>query len=178
MTFVASTAFTIVTGCGQAAVDELTATDAGAPARVCLAVPGDIAWDSCGPEACQGQFAQTMTRWPYSNNNRDEASFFGDYNLCGPDYVGVDVTASILRCVPGPDDNGDPPTCAQLQAAALILLLDEEAVRTGITCCLRERLDSNQIFGFQIFPSVSQGPQGMCAGSTLNYRFWLPNCGC
>lgn len=159
-------AFIVVTGVGQCVVDELAGTDAGSPARQCLAVPGEIAWDNC---EC-GQFAQTITTdtpsksFPTSAENES-------FERCGPPLLVMSVTASTTRCVPGVDDNGHPPSCAALLDAARVLETDREAMRRAITCCLRDLYRANRITNYAVGVGTSVGPLGGCAGVNMTYRF-------
>lgn len=166
--------YVIVTGCAEAVRAEFVELG-DEPARFCPIVPGDIAWDEC----CNGQFAQTITRPAiYSQNGRDEQSFIGDLNFCGPFYIGFEVQASILRCAPTQSSTGKPPLCDALSASALKVQLDAARVRGGIICCLKERLANDLISSFRIVSQVPQGPEGGCVGSVLTYQVWLPNCDC
>lgn len=169
--------YVIVTGVGMCVVDALASTPAGTPGRICLHVPGEIAWDEC---EC-GSFTQTVNSWLWSDNSTTTIPEYRDsQNNCGPFYIGVDVTAVVLRCAPQPDtDNGQiAPTCEALDQAAQQWHHDAQAMRSAIACCLRDLLTANTIEGWQITNHVSVGPQGMCVGSQINYRFWLPNCDC
>lgn len=157
----------VVTGAGQAVVDDLT--DEGFPVdRTCLLVPGSIAWDSC---EC-GQLAQSIT-------NVVPASVFGrpaadDANTpCGPAQVQVSTTLSLTRCVPGPGESGAPPACAELLAAGLQLERDRFIVRRALRCYLKTLFDAYQITGFSVGSATSVGPEGMCAGVEVPYSFGL-----
>lgn len=172
--------FVIVTGAGQCAADAINAATPSKPlARVCLHVPGEIAWDDC---QC-GSFQQTATRWLYSDNARTETVFNGDDNICEPAYVGLEVVAEVLRCVTQPDTNAGSlsPACPDLLTDSMQWHRDAGAMRRGIVCCLEalRGTEPQQIAGYQITtPGNSAGPQGMCVGSRLTYRIWLPNCDC
>ena len=170
----ALTASVIVTGVGMCVIDELEATpeSGGVPAkmRVCLLVPGNIAWDSC---EC-GQFAQTIqSDYPTLNFPADASDQILGIGGCVVGPLAIQVLASITRCVPTLDASGNPPTCAKLRAAALVMQGDAYALRRGITCCL-ETLRKNRTITKYVVGRVNYvGPEGACAGVELVYRFEL-----
>lgn len=167
--------YNIVTGAGQCAVDAINATPAGPLARVCLHVPGEIAWDDC---QC-GSFTQTAGAWLWSDNARTPVPYIGDENNgCGPKYLGLDVTAMVLRCVAQPRNEELSPSCTALNADSRQWHYDAFALRRGIVCCLRAMLTAGTVEAFEITAQTPAGPQGMCTGSQLTYRVWLPNCDC
>lgn len=161
-------AFITVTGVGDCVRAELAATSGGVPDRVCLAVPGQIVWDDCD---C-GQFAQTITGVNPSRNPPQPAT---DQGQCQTPYLIVDVTSSVVRCVPTIDENGNAPSCADLLASALQLEEDKAAVRRGVTRCLCDLLHQDRIVGFAVGAQTAVGEQGGCAGSELTWQFWLQN---
>lgn len=168
--------FIIVTGAAVAAYQELAATPAGAPDRFCPAVPGEVAWDEC---EC-GLFVQTIQEVVPSSNFPTPAADQRT-TACGPALVIVTVQASILRCVSTVADGGNPPpvpTCATLLAESRTLEEDRIAVRRGITCFLRAQRDAYRILDFSVGAQSTLGPQGMCAGSIMPYRFALSNFCC
>ena len=171
--------YTVVTGVGQCVLDELGEPGTlgcceeqdGGGFRYFPHVPGDIAWDEC---QC-GSFTQSSGPFLYSNDGREPAPFFGDAN-CGPFFIGVDVTALILRCAPSVTEAGASPDPGDLAAASRQWHEDAAALRQAVVCCLRELLDAGSIDNWQIVSQGPQGPQGGCVGSQLVYRVWLPYC--
>ena len=162
----------IVTGAGQAVVDELDEQGVGVN-RACLLVPGSIAWDECD---C-GQLAQTVTTVVASNNFPSPAADTPQ-TPCGPNQLVVNVTLSLVRCVHVTDDNGNPPRCAKLLQDALQLERDRFTVRRELRCYLKDLYDRNLLTGFSIGNASSVGPEGACAGVEVNYSFGLVNSGC
>lgn len=165
--------FAVVTGVGECAVAELARTEAGMPKRVCLAVPGDIAWDNCH---C-GQFVQSIStevpseNFPFPATDRRSTA-------CGPAFLVVTVTASIQRCVETFDRNGKVVDCDVLFAAARRLEDDRTALRYGITCCLRELRRTNRITDYAVGAATAVGPNGGCVGVDLTYQFAVSNTCC
>lgn len=145
-------------------------------ARKCL-VPGDIAWDDC---QC-GQLVMSENR---RYGSRAFASEAPDLDAeCGEPVLTIDVTVSLTRCVPGPDDNGNPPDCAALQTSALQLLKDKNDIRRTLMCCLTALYNDHstrpQLLGFIIQGQDTTGPSGGCAGSDTNFLVGFPNgCDC
>lgn len=172
--------YTVITGAAECVREELDietnpcCEGVESAFRFVAFSPGEIAWDNC---EC-GSFTQSAGPTLYSDDGRTPISLFDRQNNCGPFYVGVDVTAIILRCAPGVDSNGNPPTAAQLDAAAQLWSTDSDAIRRGITCCLKNLLEEDEIEGYQIMSQTPVGPAGGCVGSQLVYRIWLLNCDC
>ena len=171
----ALTAAVIVTGVGMCVVEELqnTPESGGVPAnmRVCLLVPGNIAWDGCD---C-GQFAQTIQRdYPTLTFPVDASELvLGAGGGCSSRPIAYQVLASIVRCVPGLEASGKPPSCAKLQTSASIMAADAFALRRAIECCLNDLQDDNVIEKFSVGAVSYVGPEGNCAGVELIYKFEL-----
>lgn len=164
--------FTIVTGVGTYVVSELADTYGGLPQRVVLATPGAIAWDSCD---C-GQFAQTITSvgssitFPTPTNDIPVRG-------CGHPFEVVNVTLSLLRCIPGagPGNTDIAPAPDKLLNAALILEEDRLVVRRALVCYLTSLRDEYRIHDFTVGTAVSVGPDGLCGGMEINYALGISN---
>lgn len=166
------TAATVVTGVGQCVIDELIATpeSGGVPPkmRVCLLVPGNIAWDAC---EC-GQFAQSIQSDYFSNRFPVDSSQEQVRSCVEP--LAYQVVASLLRCAPGLTGNPpQPPSCARLLNSALILQADAFALRKAIACCLLAFQDQYVISDFRMGQATRVGPDGGCVGVELTYWFQL-----
>lgn len=134
--------------------------------RSCV-VPGAIAWDECD---C-GMLAVSIGRVYLSDVFPDEqGSVTGN---CQASMEVVEIVVQVIRCVPGPDDQGDPPTCAQLDTAAQIMAADTQQALAAIAVWICQALDT-QIFYGLITPTLPQGPQGDCAGPELHVLIALP----
>jgi hypothetical protein len=166
MIYTADKLFIVVTGVGQCAYDVLDESPGGQPHRFCNVVPGDIAWDQC---EC-GQLAQTITNVVPSEDGTSAAPDVRQ-TKCGPAFTLAEVTLSLTRCVPGVDNNGHGPKCNQLLEAARILEIDRYLVRQAVTCCLLNLRNTYEITTFTVGAAQSVGPQGMCAGFDLTYKF-------
>lgn len=175
MRYLPTSAIVVVTGVGTAVQAELAVQGQPPVERYCPVVPGDIAWDACD---C-GQLAQTITSTYPSNSFPTNAS---DQRRtpCGPNLTVATVNLSLTRCVPSPDSNGRPPTCAQLLAAAVTLEVDRWVVRKAVACYLRTLRETQPpiIADFSVGTVISVGPQGGCVGVQLAYSFALGSLCC
>lgn len=170
----ALTASVIVTGIGMCVINELenTPESGGVPPnmRICLLVPGNIAWDGCD---C-GQFAQTIQAdYPTLVFPADASEQVSGVGGCNARPLVYQVLASITRCIPGMSTGGKPPTCAALNVAALAMEGDAFALRRGVECCLSALQDSYVIAKFVVGRVNRVGPEGNCAGVELSYKFEL-----
>ncbi len=144
-------------------------------ARKCL-VPGDIAWDKC---EC-GQLVISEDRRYGSRTFGVEAPEFEAE--CGEPVLNIQCTLSLVSCLPGPDDNGDPPSCEDLNVAALQLLKDKNDIRRALMCCLDAAYRANNpasMLGFHIGAQETTGPSGNCGGSDTLFVLGFTNpCEC
>lgn len=169
------TAAAIVTGVGECIITELqnTPESGGVPPkmRLCLLVPGNIAWDGCD---C-GQLALTIQRTYPTQTFPVDASDQPVRGGCGPGGALIyEVLVSLTRCVPGLTGTPPmPPTCAKLLASALELQADAYAVRKAVNCCLGELQRLRTILKFSVGGTNFVGPEGGCGGSELAFRFEL-----
>lgn len=153
------------------------------PQRQCV-VWGAIAWDDC---EC-GQLVVSIADQYPSNSFPAPATAPTAQGVaqgkCGARLWVIRYVVSILRCMPIQDDQGNPPPCDALDAAAQAAAIDSWAVRTGIGCCLGSlkttRLEngSTEIEDYQITGQLSTGPQGACGGSDLGVLVGIRNCFC
>lgn len=146
-------------------------TAAGEPARSCVTA-GAVAWDDC---EC-GQLVVSIVRDFLSNSFPAQSADIATSSRAqcgGSPLLVVEYNISILRCVPGTDDNGNPPSCEALDLAAQHATEDAWAVRHATWCCLnelRKTKDENnftEIVDFIVLDQTFVGPQGLCGGSAL-----------
>jgi hypothetical protein len=171
---VLSTLAPIVTGIGSAVAAALADTPDGTPERVCLLVPGDIAADGCD---C-GQLALTIQRRYGSYTFPAEATTDEAAAECPPPVLVGVVTLTLFRCVPSPDDQGNPPSCDALQDAAVGQDVDIATIRRTLACHLANLATQEQILHYTVGATVSNGPSGGCGGSDTTITIGIPNCGC
>lgn len=162
--YVPLTVITIVTGAGEAVLAELSTQNQPPLSRYCALVPGEIAWDNCD---C-GQLAQSVGD-VYPSNNFPTSAADQRRTPCGPNLIIIPVTLSLTRCVPVSTNDGRPPSCDKLLAAAITLEVDRWVVRQAITCYLRDLRDTYVIADFSVGVARTVGPQGACVGVELSY---------
>lgn len=148
---------------------------AGLPAfgRVCV-VPGEVAWDACD---C-GQLTINNPS-QFSSNNFPAPIIGGDQTQCGAPLIASTFNVTALRCAPGPDRNGKPPSCTALQNAAQLLYQDKYYMRTALLCCLGEMQRTHVIEQFTVGTVTETGPRGACVGAEMLFTVGLINdCPC
>lgn len=134
-------------------------------------VPGQIAWDSCGSGQC-GQLALSTARMYLANQfPAQEAARLGIsvQGGCGAPYLCADYSLQLIRCVPGPDENGTPPSAEALDAAAKMLSDDAEIVVPNVACSLQGMVNAYVIMDYAIVQAPIVGPQGGCAGVQVDF---------
>jgi hypothetical protein len=175
LTYTAFDTFVVVTGVASAVHQGLITSGCGEVNRFCPVVPGDVAWDDCD---C-GQLTQTInTVTPAETFTGAGTGVDTRVTPCGPKFVIIGVTLSVVRCVPVMTANNHPPTCDSLYAAAYCLERDRSAARTAIACFLRHMRETYQVVDFSVGVATSVGPQGACVGFELPYRFSVGNVCC
>lgn len=173
----------IVTGAASCVFNALAQTPAGAPCRLCALLPTQqIPWDNCGPCAeggCSGQAAFAI-REVYGSDSFPQAAAAKTWSKCGPRYAVARVVVSVTRCVPGMDDEGNPPSCAAELAASIILENDRTAVRQGLACCLDLAASATPALFSEwlISPSITVGELGQCAGTETEFLIGVRTCVC
>jgi hypothetical protein len=140
-------------------------------------VPGEIAWDDC---ACGQLVISEDRRYPSRAFPLEEIDYAAN---CGEPWLVVVFTLSMTRCVPGPDQNGNPPSVAALQVAAAQLMTDKLKIRRAVMCCLNELYDAvypaDTIDAFHIGAQETIGPNGGCGGSEMQILIgYTQDCEC
>lgn len=155
----------------------LDATDAQCPNRTCI-VPGiEPSFEHC----CEGggQLTLNVVRW-FESSTFPSISIAGGgpvgptsaANNCALPYTVVEYLLTVVRCTPV--GNGQrPPSCESQTGSARTLISDAEAVRAGVKCCV-ENFPKMQPWA--VGDTMSVGPEGGCAGSTLVLWVGLSNC--
>lgn len=98
---------------------------------------------------------------------------------CDDFKIVFDCKVRLVRCVPVPDDNGNPPKDAKLTQAAVLQSQDAWAIWGTLSCILSELADPSVtiIADWQVYDQTSVGPLGGCAGTETSFRFSLiPQC--
>ncbi|MEU7323428.1 hypothetical protein ABZ682_23180 [Streptomyces griseoviridis] len=167
---------------------ELTLTAAkvddhpGCPCRSCV-VPGKPAWDDCGGDCLSsgeaaGQltvnFVGLVATSHFPTETRD---VLGSKN-CQPIRPAAEFLISLLRCAPGPSNDGCPPSCEDLADAARILAVDATAVWNALLCCFPSTRDARRGQTFVLGPQRAVGPEGDCVGIEQRITVAMPSCRC
>lgn len=159
---------------------------AGCPCRSCVVPGAQVAWDGCDgacppvPGEFPGQLSVNVVRL-YSSDFHQfprEVQTVRDVKNCPmPQTTAVELAVTVLRCVPGMDKNGCPPTCEQMSAAAMQSHADMLAVQQAILCCYAGT-DTSRRNGrrYVLGQSRTVGPQGDCAGFEQRVVVALDDC--
>lgn len=155
---------------------KLLETTAGCPGRRCL-VPGAV------PEhvdCCEGQLTVNILRGYPSFDFPNPAIGSITRNNCeDAPYTVITYAVQIIRCAPV----GTPrkaPTCDKLDESAFTTMIDMDAVRQGVICCLRDTDTITPVAGepfkWVLGDQETYGPEGGCVGSTAIVLAGLPTC--
>ncbi|MYR64412.1 hypothetical protein GTY54_52115 [Streptomyces sp. SID625] len=166
---------------------ELTLTAAkvdgqpGCPCRSCV-VPGTPAWDDCGGDCTGGSPPGQLTvhfnsMVATSNFPAETRDVLGTRN-CLPVRPAAEYVITLLRCAPGFDDGGCPPTCVELAASARILAVDAASVWNALQCCFPGTSAARRGQTFVMGQQRTVGPQGDCVGIEQKVTVALPSCRC
>lgn len=153
---------------------------AGCPCRVGV-VPATPAADGCdggcnvGPGEFPGQLTVNLVRMYASDTlsfPRELASSapgggVRDLKNCQlPQVTALDLQITLFRCVPGPTDDGCPPTMAELDASALQFHADAFTIQQAVLCCYAGTDTSERRNGrrYVMGQTTTIGPQGGCVG--------------
>jgi len=166
----------------QAAVDD--PTQPGCPCRVCV-VPGQPAWDSCedpcGGDDVGGQLSVSVIRmYPSAIGTfpAEERTVYGVNTCTLPQITAVELLITLLRCAPGPTDDGCPPSCEELATASRVLHTDKVTVYNSLLCCLPKTSPRRRGLMFVVGQQRTVGPQGGCVGLEQRLTVALGACNC
>jgi len=143
------------------------------PPGTCCVVPGrDVALDDC----CAGQawvrilrvYGSSMESFP------DAARQPHDTDRCTGGRWAVEFGAGVVRCVPGLDGRGQPPTGAELEASAGQVADDASRIRRAVLCCFADGSDE----GLWVGDWLPVGPEGGCVGGELSVVVGVDGCEC
>lgn len=146
---------------------------AGCPCRVGI-VPGAPAADGCDggcnvqPGEYPGQLTVNVVRTYPADLPRftNVQAVILDGSNCGTTALTVvDLSVTLWRCVPGPTDDGCPPSMTELGASAIQLHADMLAINQAVTCCFATRGTTRRKGRrYSLGQTTVLGPQGGCVG--------------
>ena len=144
------------------------------PSRRCVTA-GEIAWDTCD---CDGMLAVSIGRLYVASAFPTEQAGGTGSPCDGGDLTG-ELTIQVVRCAPGPDGDGNPPTCQQLESMAEQHARDAWLARQGAWCTLKELRRGRLIEAFRLTSAPPRGPQGGCLAAELGATVAVAGgCGC
>ncbi|MFF5968280.1 hypothetical protein ACFY64_32060 [Streptomyces collinus] len=153
----------------------------GCPCRSCI-VPGTPAWDRCGDD-CSGSTPPGQLTVNYvsmistSNFPQETRDVLGSRN-CLPIRPAAEFLITLLRCAPGPDQDGCPPTCEELEQSARILAVDAASIWNALQCCFPGTSTARRGQTFVMGQQRVVGPDGECVGIEQRVTVSLPSCAC
>lgn len=147
------------------------------PGRSCV-YPGEIAWDDCD---CDGLLAASYARFfPSENFPAENVSEYVGAG-CAPVYNAGELIIQIVRCAPGPDEDGAAPSCEALGSAARLLYDEGVLLRDTLANHLCALESDGLISARHMRDTVFNGPDGMCVGATTRAIIgldWCPDGNC
>lgn len=173
-----------VLACVCAALDETAAEvegQPGCPCRACV-VPGTPAWDSCA-DPCTGDVGGQLTvsvarLYPSDSFPSQSVAVQGSRNCAPAPFTAVELVITLLRCAPGADENGCPPSCDDLADAAKVVHVDAATVLNALHCCLPGLGAGHRGLKYVIGQSRTLGPEGGCTGIEQRVTVALGGCKC
>lgn len=140
----------------------LATTPAGAIARALVSI-GEPAFDCC---------PQLSVHWPLVDKDTgspNAAPFDRMHRLRGGSLNLVTVALTSIRCVPGPREDGQPPSAALLSASAAEVFADGWAMWNVLQRDLKDGLlwEGFPCREITLGPMLPIAPQGNCAGIRL-----------
>lgn len=172
-----------VLGCVCAALEDTAAKVDGQPGcpscRTCV-VPGLPAWDGC-EDPCTGDVGGQLTvhiprLYPSTTFPQEDREVRGARSCTPPPVTAVEVVVTLLRCAPLPTEQGCPPSCNELEAAARVLHVDALTVYNALLCCLTGSSNGRRGRKFVLGPQRILGPEGGCVGVEQRATVALPGC--
>lgn len=173
-----------VLGCVCVALDQVAAADPLQPGcpdcRACV-VPGKPAWDDCSNpcsgDGAGGQLTVSVGRTYMSTVfPADDRTVIGVKKCTPPADLAVEIIVTLLRCAPGDDVAGCPPSCEDLAAAARIAHIDLVTIINALLCCLPGTSTGRADRRFVLGAGQLLGPEGGCVGVEQRLTVALPNC--
>lgn len=151
-------------------VEKALKNDGRAVGLAHLAPGAEVAWDDC----CKGQLwvrtvevYPTMNGSPFPNQDLRQAG-------CGVEMLAVQIGVGVMRCAATLNDQGQPPSAAQMTKDAVGILQDQATVLHTLTC-----LPGNgYIKKLLINRWTPQGPSGSCAGGEWTAYIAVGVCPC
>lgn len=149
--------------------------------RVGTQAPHDLGID--GDFCCEGLAYVTLGSLFPSSESFPERDIVrqADTGGCSPPTWGVELTASLVRCVPTGAGDGMMISNREWEIAALQNIYDTRTLQRT-ACCFRDYVtkQSSLLIGMSvIIGDITQGtPQGGCIERSVGLTVQIPNCDC
>ena len=147
--------------------EALANTSTSGPVCRCCIQPGmapATADSCCDCGEGQGQASvQVVEIYPSDKFPRKGITEWKGACTKGSTFWVAELVMTVYRCVPVPDDDGNPPTCDQLQTAAARIWSDAAVMRNVFACC-------DWSLGRHVLPGSWQPlpNQGGCGGGMMS----------
>ncbi len=146
----------------DATVDKLEEQGILIPKVTYLAPGNEIVWD------CE-QFTMHMTR-VFSNYPGADSPVPMPHAIL---MSSVEFFATMVRCIPTPKENGEPPDSADVAIAAQGLMNDARAIRRAFELIAQQHLVVPRNVPVSVGPVTSIGPSGGYAGVSGSFTFQI-----
>lgn len=163
---------------------EQTQLQPNPPQHCCYRVGTEIAHDA-GPWAdmcCEGiAYVALGDTFPSSQSFPEPDQVRQANTQCAPPSWAQVFRVGIIRCAPMGDDQGNPPTCEDWNAAFAQNVYDGLTLRRA-QCCMRDWIRSNEglFLGMSVVMDrqVQGSPLGGCVERYFTITIQFPNCDC
>ena len=172
---------------GAAALNCLTMAVTGfpnPPQRFAYRVGSEVAHDmgQFSDLCCEGlAYVALEDTFPSSESFPDQDIIRQANTACSPAGWAQIIRMGIIRCVPVGDENGEPPTDAEWNAAFVQNAYDSAALRKA-SCCLRLWVVNGVDFWLGmssvIQRQIQANPNGGCVERSVTMAIQFPNCDC
>lgn len=150
--------------------------EVSAPVACCCVMPGElVAWDDCTNGQAWVRVAsvfQVGDRFPLPAGPEDITPCGGSGGWAATLELGV------IRCMPGPDEQGYLPDCDEYRHTSRLVLADGHAMRRAVLCCDWRDACNIPNNRYTVGSWTPLGPQGVCVGGTLSVTVELSGCIC
>ncbi|MFF3665470.1 hypothetical protein [Microtetraspora malaysiensis] len=147
----------------------------GPPCRCCVYPGAQVPADSCCDcGAGQGQAWVRVAKIFPAAARFPEQSFAVE--SCASRSWGVELEVGVYRCVATVDDEGNPPSCEQVEHDAAVILDDAAAMRRAVACCFADGEHGNRDLVVGEWTPI--GPSGGCGGGSMTVTIQAYDCAC
>lgn len=139
----------------------------------------NVPMDDC----CEGQL---WVAWGRTIPTDWKAQSFGSFPTRAPrtssvsaaclSLIAFDFEIGIVRCAPTIDDEGNPPSCQEIERSAMQQHEDAWALLRGVLCCLRDFDSQGYYVSWEQQEPIED--EGACVGSVLRVSIGHEICPC